>query len=198
MHQKQTGYPDFASAIARLIANSPSIKVFIAVVLRMRELIESGFLASAHDEDVITLTSMKMSGGNSYLGLVIPMTPSRRKRMKMILAKQQSISEPANLDKVDSVYEKFTEAMRRGATEPSPPPAESNSRPRRACSILKTRESASTPSSQIIARNFVSSDQVASISPSKSANATNGKSVLTPRKRTRLQRMIKQSDELET
>lgn len=75
------GYLDFAINIARVVANSKDLKVLLAVFLKKSDLRESG-LWEEEDEDVIFLPGMKMAGGRSYIGVVLPITDERRMRAR--------------------------------------------------------------------------------------------------------------------
>jgi len=79
------GYPNFAYAVARLVAETKTLKVLVAVVLRTAELIETGLIECMFEHDVIVLPGMRMSAGNSYLGFVIPINEERRRRVKQTL-----------------------------------------------------------------------------------------------------------------
>jgi hypothetical protein len=119
--------------IARLIVASPSVKVFVAVVLRVREVIECGFMSKADDEDVIKLSSMRMTGKFSYLGLVIPITKERRERIARALSAGDDNLGQGNLR--ETVKTKCLEAIRLGPNVPTAMPVEATDRPKRAASL---------------------------------------------------------------
>jgi len=78
------GYEEFTRMVVALAATSPTVKTLAVVVLRKQEMVENGAWDPQSDNDVVELGGMKMAGGKSYPGYVLPMTPARRKR---ILAK---------------------------------------------------------------------------------------------------------------
>jgi len=79
------GYSAFTSIVVQLAARTPSLKALCLVVLRDRELVETGLLNRETDTDVIAVGGMTMAGGRSYPGFVIPMTEARRKRVLLAL-----------------------------------------------------------------------------------------------------------------
>jgi hypothetical protein len=93
------GYPDIVHSTANLIANTKTIKVFIAVVLHDRELRSAGVIEESESEEYTVLRGMQMPGGNSYTAYVIPMTPVRRKTiLKATKAKAEKAATECILD----------------------------------------------------------------------------------------------------
>ncbi|GBG28139.1 Hypothetical Protein FCC1311_043622 [Hondaea fermentalgiana] len=78
------GYPAIVKATTLLVAKS-SVRVFIPVVLHFGELRHTGILDPDPVDDVedpiVLLPTMTMPGGSSYSGMVIPLTPTRRRRV---------------------------------------------------------------------------------------------------------------------
>ena len=93
------GYPLLAVKLARLALTSPQLKVICVVTLDNKWLTSAGLV---DDKEVIALHSMKMSGGNSYRGAVIPLTEYRKRTIAAALAEEE---------------ESFT--MAEGAVEPN-------------------------------------------------------------------------------
>jgi hypothetical protein len=76
------GYSQFTQLVARLAARSATVKVLSLIILHKKDLVESGVLdAGGADTDAIALPGMQMPGGYSYLGIVVPMTDARRRRI---------------------------------------------------------------------------------------------------------------------
>ena len=112
------------------------MKTVVAVVLRLDELIESGFLATRSDSDVVVLNGMKMPSGRAYTGVIIPITTVRRNQLNKI-AKQRTgrrqtdraVCPEVPLER--DLTRPFEEAMRRPIHQATPVPEELCDRPRR-------------------------------------------------------------------
>jgi hypothetical protein len=73
------GYTAVAKEIARLVITSSTLKLITLVVLTKNIMYENGFMCKDEDNsDVVCFTSMRMSGGKSYMGFVIPITERRK------------------------------------------------------------------------------------------------------------------------
>jgi hypothetical protein len=97
------GYEDFTHDIARLVVQSPSVRVLTLIVLRAKEVIESGLWDPQTDTDVIQVPGMEMSGGRSYPAFAIPVTALRRKRVDAVQKQRSARQVPANGDLEDIV-----------------------------------------------------------------------------------------------
>ncbi|KAH9259040.1 hypothetical protein BASA81_002660 [Batrachochytrium salamandrivorans] len=130
------GYSELAAGIARLVLNSPALKALVLVVLKRDELKACGLLDKEDENDkkseTIVLGGMKMGGGYSYLGLVIPITPHRRSVIAKAL-KQQNVTRLKS-DKLatNPIQLELLMALKRGVNGEMTSQVES--RPVRACS----------------------------------------------------------------
>ena len=71
------GYPRLVSTLTSLVCRSPTVKVFIAVVLHANELVNTGIIDDM--SDVTVIHGVKMPAGNAYSAYIIPITDKRRR-----------------------------------------------------------------------------------------------------------------------
>jgi hypothetical protein len=104
--------------------------------LKKEDLLVSG-LMNENDEDIVILSGMKMSGGNSYLGVVIPITPSRKKYVETCLLHIQKQATKGTEKSIRNLENRVDSAIKRGINSIDETGPEVNERPRRACVLKK-------------------------------------------------------------
>lgn len=130
------GYSELAAGIARLVLNSPTLKALVLVVLKRDELRACGLLDEEDDKspETIVLGGMRMGGGCSYLGLVVPITPHRRGAIARALKRQSVPRLKPDTLATNPIQLELLVALKRGVNGEMAPQFDSESRPVRACS----------------------------------------------------------------